>query len=515
MKSWHPARAWMAWAVILILTTVAMRLLRDNLDQAHSVLVYLLVVLGASVGGGRALGLTLACLSFLLIDYFFQPPYDSLAIGGFDWTVLITFLATAAVATELVATARAEAKEARRRADEVDWLSRLGAETLNAPRAEDALSSIADAIHRTLEVRECDVWRWERGTLTLGGRAGSGGSTDADRAQMARVAESGRAIVVRRDGTEIAGNHAGTGIDPLVFTTPDRESILIPLVGATRVVGVLRLAGASEVVFDAPKRSFLDALAYYTALGVERVHLVEEAAHAQALREADRMKDILLASVSHDMRTPLTAIKALAQDAAIRGDDTARVIEQQADRLSRFVADVLDLSRIKGGVVRTTPELNTAEDLVGATLAELAPDPVGRMVRPALDMSSPALVGMFDFVNSLRILANLVENALRYTPPGGEVELSVGRENGHLVFTVLDRGPGVRPEERERIFQPFYRPPDETPDAGRAGLGLAIARQLAELQGGELTYRPRPGGGSIFELLLPAADLDQASLAES
>ena len=176
MKSWHPARAWMAWAVILILTTVAMRLLRDNLDQAHSVLVYLLVVLGASVGGGRALGLTLACLSFLLIDYFFQPPYDSLAIGGFDWTVLITFLATAAVATELVATARAEAKEARRRADEVDWLSRLGAETLNAPRAEDALSSIADAIHRTLEVRECDVWRWERGTLTLGGRAGSGGS---------------------------------------------------------------------------------------------------------------------------------------------------------------------------------------------------------------------------------------------------------------------------------------------------------------------------------------------------
>jgi two-component system sensor histidine kinase KdpD len=269
------------------------------------------------------------------------------------------------------------------------------------------------------------------------------------------------------------------------------------------------------VVFDAPKRSFLTALAYYTALGVERVHLVAEAAHAEALREADRMKDVLLASISHDLRTPLTTIKALAQDLSLRGDETARVIEQQADRLGRMVADVLDLSRIKGGVVRVAPELNTAEDLLGAALAQLAPDDESRTVHLAVDMEHPALVGTFDFVQSLRILSNLIENALRYSPPGGRVDLSVVREGETLVFRVADRGPGVPPAERERIFEPFYRPPDALPDGGHAGLGLAIARQLAELQGGTVEYAPRPDRGSIFLLRLPAADLDAASLVDS
>lgn len=332
---------------------------------------------------------------------------------------------------------------------------------------------------------------------------------------MVRVAETGRALVVRTNGEEVTGSNPGTGVDPMVFRTSDPAALFIPLQGATRVVGVLRIAGTTGVSFDAAKRSFLTALAYYTALGVERVHLVREAAHAEALRESNRMKDVLVASVSHDLRTPLTTIKALAQVAALRGDDSARVIEQEADRLSRLVADVLDLSRIKGAVVRMEPELNTAEDLVGAALAPLSPDVQGRSVNLVLDMARPALVGTFDFVQSLRIVNNLIENALRFTPRGGTVELSVVRQDHELIFTVADRGPGVAPAERERIFEPFYRPPDAPPDAGRAGLGLAIARQLAELQGGRVTYAPRPGGGSVFQLCLPAADLDQESLGES
>ena len=434
MSTWRPVRAWQAWALIVLGVTLVMRLLRDDLDQAHVALIYLLVVLGASVGGGRALGLTLSCVAFLLIDYFFQPPYDTLAISRFDWTVLITFLATAAVATELLAQAQGEGREARRRADEVDGLSRLGAETLNAPRAEDALARIAEVIQRTLGGRECEICLWGPAGLAAGAVAGAlAPRTDLDRERMRRVAESGRALVVSTDGIEVEGRSAGTGLDPVVFQTPDTETILIPLQGATRVVGVLRIAGTTQVVFDAPKRSFLTALSYYTALGVERVHLVAEAAHAEALREADRMKDILLASISHDLRTPLTTIKALAQDLSLRGDETARVIEQQADRLGRMVADVLDLSRIKGGVVRVSPELNTAEDLLGAALAQLPPDEESRTVQLAVDMEHPALVGTFDFVQSLRILNNLIENALRFSPPGGQVDLSVVREGESLV----------------------------------------------------------------------------------
>ena len=508
---------WLLWTGILVAVTAAMRLQRENLDLAHVALIYLLVVLGASVGGSRGLGLTLACLAFLLIDYFFQPPYDTFAIGRFDWTVLITFLATAAVATELLSQARTEAREAKRRADEVDWLSRLGAETLNAPRAEDALTRIAEVIHRTLQVRACEICQWGRDGLTAGAVVGEviPESVAEDVRRMVRVAETGRALVVRTNGEEVTGSNPGTGVDPMVFRTSDPAALFIPLQGATRVVGVLRIAGTTGVSFDAAKRSFLTALAYYTALGVERVHLVREAAHAEALRESNRMKDVLVASVSHDLRTPLTTIKALAQVAALRGDDSARVIEQEADRLSRLVADVLDLSRIKGAVVRVEPELNTAEDLVGAALAPLSPDVQGRSVNLVLDMARPALVGTFDFVQSLRIVNNLIENALRFTPRGGTVELSVVRQDHELIFTGADRGPGVAPAERERIFEPFYRPPDAPPDAGRAGLGLAIARQLAELQGGRVTYAPRPGGGSVFQLCLPAADLDQESLGES
>src|SRR2546422_2898198 len=125
------------------------------------------------------------------------------------------------------------------------------------------------------------------------------------------------------------------------------------------------------MVLDAAQRRFLTALAYYAALGIERVRLVAEAERAEALREADRLKDILLASVSHDLRTPLTAIKALAQTAAGRGDANARVIEEQVDRLSRFVGDILDLSRLKGGVFPVTLEPNTAEDVVGAVTRQL------------------------------------------------------------------------------------------------------------------------------------------------
>jgi two-component system sensor histidine kinase KdpD len=266
---------------------------------------------------------------------------------------------------------------------------------------------------------------------------------------------------------------------------------------------------------DPARRRFLSALAYYAALGVERVRLVAEAEHAEGLREADRLKDLVLASVSHDLRTPLTAIKALAQSSAARGDENARVIEEQVDRLGRFVADILDLSRLKGGVFPVTLEPNTAEDLVGAVTRQVQPLLAGRALATAVDMSQPALVGRFDFVQTLRILGNLVENAIRYSPPGAPVELGVTRDGDTLVFVVADRGPGIPVAERAHLFEPFHRATNSPPDIGRAGLGLSIARHLADAQGGRLRYEARAGGGSRFILELealdpPPADADDA-----
>ncbi|MGE5761179.1 MAG: ATP-binding protein [Gemmatimonadota bacterium] len=356
------------WSAMLVAVTIVMHATRAETDQAHVVLVYLLVVLGGSSSGGRGLGLALACAAFVLIDFFFQEPFDRFTVAKpLDWTILVSFIVTSLVATHLLAVARSEAAQARRRADEV------------------------------------------------------------------------------------------------------------------------------------------------AALSTERERLVVEAEHAKALREADRLKDVVLASLSHDLRTPLTTIKALAQDAALRGDANAAIIEDAADHLSRLVSDLLDLSRLKGGAFPVTPELNTAEDVVGAALRQVAGLLNGRKLNPLVDTSRPALLGRFDFVQTLRILTNLLENALRYAPSGSTVDLTVSRDGDMLAFAVADRGPGISLADRERVFEPFYRDASAQPDTGRAGLGLSIARRLAELQGGTLTFEARPGGGSVFVLRLPALDSVVAS----
>lgn len=247
-------------------------------------------------------------------------------------------------------------------------------------------------------------------------------------------------------------------------------------------------------------------LAVFLITSIVAASLLDRAQRAEALRHADRLKDALLAAVSHDLRTPLTTIKALAHDMRVDGDERAAVVEIEADRLNRLVADLLDLSRLDAGALRLEPGLNAADDLLGAALDRLAGMPRAADVRARLDASEP-VVGRFDFVHSLRALVNLVENALKYSPPGSPVEVVVRREGDDVVFAVLDRGPGLPSGAADRIFDPFYRAPAATPDVSGAGLGLAIARRLAEAQGGTIRYAPRPGGGSVFSLHLPAADL--------
>jgi len=251
-----------------------------------------------------------------------------------------------------------------------------------------------------------------------------------------------------------------------------------------------------------------------TRLASEHEQMARETEKVRALREGDRMKDFVLASVSHDLRTPLTAIKAMAQDEVRTGHSHAPEIEEQVDRLTRMVADLLDLSRLRAGKWSFTPELNAAEDVVGAAMRQCSALERSSQIVARLDESAPALYGTFDFVQTLRILVNLIENALRFTPDGERVEVAARRDGPNLMFTVSDRGPGIAETERERVFDAFYRPSGSIADRGRAGIGLAIARSLAAAQRGVLAYHPRDGGGSVFELRLPAADVDERDLGE-
>ena len=293
------AWAWLIWGTVLLTASVVLRVCRDSVDTVHAALTYLLVILGGSVSGGRLLGFTLTVAGFLLIDFFFQLPYDTLSVGKpLDWVVLLAFLTTAAVTTQLLTRERARAAEAERRAGEVASLGRLGAEILSAGRAEESLAGIAELIRSSLEVATCRIYGWGDGTVRLlvASPATPGAEPPAPDLEA----------LLRLVATPEPAPDAGKGEPGAVLPLHDASgrSVLAALRAHGHTEGVLYLWHTLPIALDPARRRFLDAVAYYAALAVERTRLVATAERAEAWREADRLKDILLASVSHDLRTP-------------------------------------------------------------------------------------------------------------------------------------------------------------------------------------------------------------------
>ncbi|HEX4682991.1 MAG TPA: ATP-binding protein [Gemmatimonadaceae bacterium] len=244
------------------------------------------------------------------------------------------------------------------------------------------------------------------------------------------------------------------------------------------------------------------------ALGAERSRLEVTTQRARSLEESSRSKDAMLAAVSHDLRTPLTTIKALAHEIADGGDERAEIIEEEADRLNVFVGKLLDFSRVTMGTAALDVQPNEAEDLLGAAAQQVRGRLMQHALRIKVEPSEGMLFGQFDFVQTLRVLVNLIDNAAKYSPEDAPIEVGARRSGDRLEFTVADRGRGVAEHDRERIFEPFNRLSGAATDVAGTGLGLSIARGIAEAQGGSVTYLARPGGGSVFTLTVPAIDLD-------
>jgi two-component system sensor histidine kinase KdpD len=466
-KKQGPGRQWVVWFAALTAATALLSAFRNQLDKAHVALLFLLLVLGGSAAGGRLLGLTLAGAAFVVFDLGFLPPYFALRVTDpRDWIVLVAFLVTGVVAAELLERRRREAEIARARTSEIDRLSTLGAETLNAPRPEDALRAISEVIRQSTGVEHCVI-------------------------DLSRAAPADSKL---QDGGDTQ--------------LPTRERN-IPLRVREAVVGTLTLSSARPFLLSRDQERVLGALSYYAALGVERLRLAGAEDEAVALRRADRLKDALLASISHDLRTPLTTIKGIANEIARGGDaERASVIEEEADRLSTIVNDLLDLSLLAAGQMMVRAEINTADDVVGAVLQRVEAAFPDREIRVALEGPWVELVGRFDLVHTVRILTNLLENAARYAPTHSSITLSAWRDSDSLCFAVEDQGDGILATDLERVFEPFQR---GTKSSVRGtGLGLSIARRLAEMQGGHLEYQPRPPVKSRFVLSLPAADVPLA-----
>lgn len=456
------------WVALLAAMTIGFVLLRPRVERVHVALAYLVVVLGGSATGGRAIGRALAVLSYLAFHYFFVEHFDSLQMSNpMDALILIAFLGTALFAERLVTQAQEQADAARLRTAEVERIAGLGAETLGAGRAEDAVRTIAEVIRTSLGATRCDL-------------------------------------------TDIASRDTD-GTTP--SSAPTSNTLELPLRAHGQDVGRLRLQFAAPTQLTAEQRRFLDALAYYAALAVDRVRLVAEAERAEAQAQADALRASLVAGLSHDIRTPLTSIKGLASRIDPEAVPEGPVIVREVDRLTRLANDLLDLSRLNAGALPMQRELNTLADLVGAALQRRESErKAGRIhVAPFDERVGEATTATFDFVQTLRVVENLLDNALKYSSAQQPIEISVHTDDSCVTLEIADRGPGIAESERDRVFDPFYRAAGVPPDAGGAGLGLAIARRLAREQGGDVTCLPRDGGGSRFVLTLPADNLNHVA----
>jgi two-component system sensor histidine kinase KdpD len=304
------------------------------------------------------------------------------------------------------------------------------------------------------------------------------------------------------------GRPAGRDTDAL----PSAAVRYLPLKTAEGVVGILGIKpppAASSL--EPEQRRLMEAFASQAAIAIEHVQLGEQARHAQLLQATERLQTALLNSISHDLRTPLVsitgALSSLRDDGALL-DETTRLellntAWGEADRLNRLVGNLLDMTRLESGALQLTHEATDVADLVGVTLAQLGSRLQGRQVELSIPADLPPL--SVDFPMVAQVLANIVDNAAKYSGPDKPILIAARRDDPEVVIEVFDEGIGIPPSDLEKVFDKFYRVQRQD-GVGGTGLGLSISKGIVEAHGGRIWARNRPGGGSIVAIALPAEE---------
>jgi two-component system sensor histidine kinase KdpD len=437
--------------------TVALSSVRDTVGLQNALLCYLLVVVAVATIGGIWPALVASIAAFLLLNWFFTPPIHTFIIGtGRDVLALIVFLVVAGVISALVDIAARRRSDAYQARSEAQALARMAARMLGE----------TDPIPGLLE------------DLVV--------SFGLDGAAVLRPTESGW------------GRDAVAGVQPP--DAPGTATLALSLSGDAQLV--LRGGG-----LRADDRHLLNAFATQVAVALEARRLQGEAAGASALAQANELRSALLAAVSHDLRTPLASIKAcatslLSEDVAFEPAATKELlatIDAEADRLNSLVGNLLDMSRLQSGALVTTTRPVGLEEVVAAALASL---PTSALVDVDVPETLPRI--MVDPALLERAVANIVANALGFSPAGQPVRVEAAAVSHRVDLRVVDRGRGIIPADRERVLLPFQRLGDNPNGAG-VGLGLAVANGFVTSMGGELTIEDTPGGGATLVLSLPQA----------
>ncbi len=463
-------------------TAVFSRLLPVNATTVG--FLYLITVLVIATRWGLLEAAAASVLATLCFNYFFLPPVGTFTIADpQNWVALSAFLATSLVASQLSERAKRRTREAESRRLEMERLYALGRAILLRDRSQHFAKHIAREIARIYELPSVMIYDRADGTTHRGGP---------------------------RDAPELAAQLHEAAITGTLYRDQKSQTVVGAISLGGQPIGAVAIAGGSL------SDSALQALSQLIAIGLERVRDQQAATRADAARESEEFKSTLLDALAHEFKTPLTSIKAATSSmlsAGVSRPEEQRefltIIDQEAERLTTLVSEAIHLARIEAGQLQFQRQPRHIRQVVEATLRKVAPLLEDREIRFSLAADLPEV--SVDEELAQLALRQLIDNAVKYSPPATPITFSAEREGGLLVLRVHNVGLGIPEEERDKIFEKFYRGARDRQHGTGSGLGLAIAREILHVHGGALSVESNPGRGVEFIASFPLASKEVPS----
>jgi two-component system sensor histidine kinase KdpD len=484
-----PPHRYLAALAASLGTALAALPLLPLLDVANVAMLFLLCVVLVAIRLGRGPAIAATLLGFCALVL--AVPRRAYDVSEFKYAVTFgVMLAVGWITARLTAGLREQAEAAIAREAHTRSLYEFARALSVALQLEQVFEITRRFVERSFDAQ---------GVILLPGEDGRLAAPAAPVLNVLDMAAAQWAF----EHLEAAG--AGTA------TLPSNGFIYLPLLAPMRTRGVLAVRAARQSTLLVPEqRALLDAFAALAAIALERVHYVEVAQEAVVSMEGERLRNSLLSALSHDLRTPLTGLVGLSESLTLSRPalasgqmELACALRDEARRMSTLVANLLDMARIQSGGVKLRLEWQSVEEAVGAALRVCRWQLGGRAVATRLPLELPLV--RFDAALIERVLCNLLENAAKYTPADAAIEIGARLDDGLLVLSVCDDGPGLPAGREDALFEKFVRGQQESPIAG-VGLGLAICRAIVDAHGGRMRAFSRPLGGACFELGLPLGE---------
>jgi two-component system sensor histidine kinase KdpD len=435
-------------------------------------LALLLAILGISTWWGLAEATFASVVAVIGFNFYFLPPVGALSIQDpQNWIALLAFLVTAVTASQLSAYARRRREEAEQRRLEIERLYELVQAMMLSGNPR---KTIREFVHRVVQVFGLDAaafyFQFAEETFRSGPESNT--VTDHELHAAAEIAEPS--------------------------TDAARRVVLAPVQFGSRPLGGMALIGAL------PSEQTIRAIVNLIAITIEKARALDDASRAEASRQGEAIKSALLDSLAHDIKTPLTSIKAAVTSLLSSGNENRElltIINEEADRLNQIAAEVVAMARIEAGKLHLEKQAVAIDEMIAGALHELAPALKSRQLTVEVAPNLPPADADPEFMQ--QVVKQLVENALKYAPPPSPVRINAALNNGKIVVGVADRGPGIEENERVLIFDKFFRGRQHRFNSKGTGMGLAIAKGIVEAHGERIWVESELGQGAAFYFSLP------------